>query len=57
MKTAAVLLYLSFVAAVFASGVPTVSLLWPVLVWAVVVLFVAAILRVHAVVNAPGVDR
>lgn len=57
MKTAAALLYLSFVAAVFASGVPTVSLLWPVLVWAVVVLFAAAILRVHAVVNTPGADR
>jgi hypothetical protein len=57
VKTAAVLLYLSLVAAVFASGVQTVSLLWPVLVWAVVVLFVAAVLRVHAVVNAPGVDR
>lgn len=57
MKTAAVLLYLSFVAALFASGVATTSMLWPVLVWAVVVLFVAALLRVHAVVNRPGVNR
>ncbi|WP_181421076.1 hypothetical protein [Curtobacterium sp. MCSS17_011] len=57
MKTAAVLLYLSFAAALFASGVSATSMLWPVLVWAVVVLFVAAILRVHAVVNRPGVNR
>lgn len=57
MKTAAALMYLSFVVAVIASSVPTVSLMWPVLVWAVVVLFVAAILRVHSVVNMPGADR
>lgn len=57
MKTAAVLLYMSFVVAVIASAVSTVSLLWPVLVWAVVVLFVSAILRVHSVVNMPGADR
>jgi hypothetical protein len=50
-------MYLSFVVAVIASSVPTVSLMWPVLVWAVVVLFVAAILRVHSVVNMPGADR
>ncbi|MBF4602796.1 hypothetical protein [Curtobacterium sp. VKM Ac-2884] len=53
MKTAAVLLALTYVVALFASinryGSPT----WVLLVWAGIVLFIAALLRVHAVVNAP----
>lgn len=52
MRVAGVLLYVSFVAAVFASGVDRTSPLWVVLVWAVVVSFVAALLRVHAVINS-----
>jgi len=57
MRTAGALLYACFVAAVFASAVDRTTPLWAVLVWAVVVLFVTALLRVHAVVNAPEEDE
>ncbi|WIE65917.1 hypothetical protein DEI99_005105 [Curtobacterium sp. MCLR17_036] len=57
MRLAAALLYACAVTALFASAADRTSLLWAFLVWAVVVLFVGALLRVHAVVNAPEVDR
>lgn len=53
MRVAGAFIYASFVAAVFASAVDRTSPLWVVLVWAVVVTFVAALIRVHAVINAP----
>lgn len=53
MKTAAVLLALSYVVALFASINRYGSPAWLLLVWGVVVLFAAALFRVHAVVNAP----
>lgn len=53
MRIAGALLYLSLVAAAFASGLPRTSPLWAVLVGAVFVLFALALFRVHAVVNAP----
>lgn len=56
MKTAALLLILSFAAAIAASDIPHTSPVWFALAWAVVVLFVATLLRVHAVVTA-GADR
>lgn len=57
MRIAGALLYASFVAAVFASTADRASLLWVALTWAVVVLFVAALVRVHAAINAPRNDR
>lgn len=57
MRAAGLLLALSFVASWFASAVQYGSLIWVTLVWLVVVAFVAALLRVHAVVNAPGSDK
>lgn len=53
MRTAGALLYASFVAGVFASCASPGSPIWVLLAWAVVVLFVAGLLRVHAVINAP----
>ena len=47
----------ALVAIAFASGLPRTSLVWVVLVWAFVVLFMAALFRIHAVVNAPKRDR
>lgn len=57
MRLAGALLYASFVAAAFASGLPRTSPVWAVLVWAVFALFALALLRVHAVVNAPKRDQ
>ncbi|UWD83611.1 hypothetical protein NY057_05040 [Curtobacterium flaccumfaciens] len=57
MRTAGLLLAASFVASWFASAVQYGSSLWVALVWVVVIAFVAALLRVHAVVNAPGSDE
>ena len=57
MRTAGLLLAASFVASWFASAVQYGSSLWVALVWLVFVAFVAALLRVHAVVNAPGSDE
>lgn len=57
MRTAVALLALLFVAAMFASTVPHGSALWAVLTGLVVALFLAAIIRVHAVVNAPKAER
>lgn len=53
VRIAGALLYSSVVCAVFASAEDCPPLIWTVLVWAVVVLFVASLARVHAVVNAP----
>lgn len=56
MKTVLVLVLLTFVAALFASAADRYSLVWATLAWAVVVLYVSALLRLHAVINAPGSD-
>lgn len=53
MKVAALLLALVWIASLFASITRYGSAAWVLLVWAVIILFVAALLRVHAVVNAP----
>ncbi|WP_242089180.1 hypothetical protein [Curtobacterium sp. DN_7.5] len=53
MRTAGALLYACFVVAVFASCLDRAQPLWLVLACLVVVLFVAALTRIHAVVNAP----
>ena len=57
MRIAGALMYAAFVAIAFASGLPRTSLVWVALVWAFVVLFMAALFRVHAVVNAPKEKR
>lgn len=57
MRTAGALMYLSFVAAVFASCVARSTPLWVVLAFLVVALFMAALVRVHAVLNAPRRER
>ncbi|WIA96448.1 hypothetical protein [Curtobacterium sp. MCBA15_004] len=57
MKTALTLVYLSFIAGLFASITDRYTPLWTALAAAVVVLLVAALLRVHAVVNAPRADE
>lgn len=57
MRAAGLLLALSFAAAWFASAVFYGSVLWVVLVWVVVIAFVAALLRVHSVINAPTDER
>lgn len=54
MRVAGALIYASFVAAVFASVAERMSLIWVVLAWAVVVLLMGALFRVHAVVNSPN---
>jgi hypothetical protein len=51
------LLALSFAAAWFASMLPHPSPAAVALTWLVAGLFVAAVLRVHVVVNAPRRDR
>lgn len=53
MRIAGALFYAMFVAAAFGSAADHSSPLWALLAWLVVVLFVAGLLRVHAVVNAP----
>jgi len=53
MRLAMALVYTSLVCAVFASAEDCPPVIWTVLVWAVVVTFVGALFRVHAVVNAP----
>lgn len=57
MKTVLVLIYLSLAAALVASGQERYSLPWAALAVAVVVLFMAAFLRVLLIANAPGVDE
>lgn len=57
MKTVLALIYLSFIAALIASGQERYSLPWAALAVAVVVLFLAAFLRLHLVINAPRVDE
>lgn len=57
MRTAGALGYLALVAAVFASSAPHGSLLWAALVFAFVALFMAALIRLLAVLNAPKHDR
>lgn len=57
MRIAGALLYASLVFAVFASCADRSTPLWAVLTWVVVVLFVASLIRVHAVLNAPRKDQ
>lgn len=57
MKTVLVLVFLAFVAALSASAADRYSVLWAALAWAVVALYVAALLRLHAVINAPSADE
>lgn len=57
MRAAMLLLASSFAAAWFASTLPHPSPAAVALAWLVVGLFVAAIFRVHTVVNAPRRDR
>ncbi|MGW8430904.1 hypothetical protein ACWGJ9_07240 [Curtobacterium citreum] len=57
MKTVLVLIYLSFIAALVASGQERYSLPWVSLAVAVVVLFLAAFLRVLLIANAPGTEE
>ncbi|MCS6570290.1 hypothetical protein NYQ35_15905 [Curtobacterium flaccumfaciens pv. flaccumfaciens] len=54
MRLAMALVYTSLVCAVFASAEDCPPVIWTVLVAAVVVTFVAALFRVHAVVNSPN---
>lgn len=57
MRLAMALVYCSLVCAVFASAEDCPRPIWTVLVVAVVVTFVAALIRVHAVVNAPNEEE
>jgi hypothetical protein len=57
MRVAMLLLALSFAAAWFASTLAFPSPAAVALTWLVAGLFIAALLRVHAVVNAPRRDR
>ncbi len=57
MRIAGALIYASLVFAVFASCADRSTPLWAVLTWLVFVLFVASLIRVHAVLNAPRRDR
>ncbi|WP_171898733.1 hypothetical protein [Curtobacterium sp. UCD-KPL2560] len=57
MRAVLALVALSFVAALFASAADRYSVVWAALAWAVVVLFVAALLRLHSVINAEPADE
>lgn len=57
MKTVLVLVYLSLVAALLASGQERYSVAWAVMAVLVVVLFLAAFLRVLLIANAPSADE
>lgn len=57
MKTVLALIYLSFTAALVASGQERYSFAWAVMAVLVVVLFIAAFLRVLLITNAPGEDE
>ncbi|MEK6310106.1 MAG: hypothetical protein V4755_05325 [Curtobacterium sp.] len=57
MKTAVALIYLTLIAALTASNLDRYSPLWGACAAAVVVFFVAALLRILLVVNAPGSDE
>ncbi|WIA95838.1 hypothetical protein [Curtobacterium sp. MCBA15_004] len=57
MRTVATLVALSMVAALFASAVDRYTAVWAALAWAVVVLFTAALLRLHNVINSPEEEQ
>jgi hypothetical protein len=57
MKTVLAFIYLSFTAALIASGQERYSVTWAVMAVLVVVLFLAAFLRVLLVANAPETDE
>ncbi|WP_336698235.1 hypothetical protein [Curtobacterium sp. USHLN213] len=57
MRIAGALLYTALVAIAFASGIDRSSPWWVALVATFLALFLAALIRVHAVINAPREDR
>lgn len=57
MRTAGALIYAAPVAAAFASGFDRSTPIWAVLVVVFVVLFMAALFRIHRVINAPKSEQ